>query len=153
VSGQSILLAFVVAGAALALALFGLPPGAFQPPDSALPFFAPLVVLESIAFGVGVAYAARSRNVLFRRGRPALERAVAACVAYLLLAPWPHDRLHQFANFNGVYNWPFLAGIEYVFHLGIVPVGLLVAAYLRRMRTPRASLSDSPELGRQSVGR
>ena len=78
-----------------------------------------------------------------RAQQPALERAIAGCVVYLLLAPWPHDRLRQFADFNGVYNWPFLAAIEYVFHLGIVPVGLLVAVYLVRTRSPRGTVAVS----------
>lgn len=42
--------------------------------------------------------------------------------------------LHRVTHINGVYDWPALAGIEYVFHLGIVPIGVLVAAYVARTR-------------------
>lgn len=58
------------------------------------------------------------------------------CIAYLLLAPVIHDYLHRVTYVNGVWNWPALAGIEYAFHFGIVPVGLIVGAHL--MRASRA---------------
>jgi hypothetical protein len=81
-----------------------------------------------------VAYVVRARSALFGTGIAALERSVAWSVAYLLLAPWPHDYLHALTHIDGVYNWPALAGIEYVFHLGIVPVGVLVGAYVLHAR-------------------
>lgn len=114
-----------------------LPAGALTPPADAFPLFAVLLVLESIAFGVGVAYVFRTRETLFGARTPGVERAVAFAIAYLLLAPWPHDSLHrlQLANGYADMNWYFLAGIEYAFHFGVVPVGLLLAAYaVRRER-------------------
>jgi hypothetical protein len=122
------------------LALVTTPAGSLTPPDSNFPIFAVLLVLESIAFGAGVAYLLRARRTLFGAATPALERAVAWSVAYLLLAPWPHDELHRLTYTNGVFNWPALAGVEYVFHLGVVPVGLIVGAYLLRARKTRQAL-------------
>jgi hypothetical protein len=128
----SIVIALAAAVAVFAFALVTTPAGADVPPDNVFPLFAVLLMLESLAFGVGVAYVVRARRTLFGPEIGALERGVAWCVAYLLLAPWPHDYLHRITHINGVFNWPALAGIEYVFHFGIVPVGVLVAAYLIR---------------------
>ena len=130
----SILVGLATAAAAFVVGVVARPAGSATPPSDIFPLFAVLVLLESIAFGAGVAYALRARRALFGRGIPALQRAVAGSVAYLLLAPWPHDVLHGLTLINGVFNWPALAGIEYVFHLGIVPVGLVVAAYVTRTR-------------------
>jgi hypothetical protein len=110
------------------------PPGALTPPPDAFPLFAVLLALESIAFGIGVAYVVRNRETLFGAGTPGVQRAVAFAIAYLLLAPWPHESLHRMSLANGIadMNWFFLAGIEYAFHFGIVPIGLLFAAYAVR---------------------
>jgi hypothetical protein len=128
----SIVIALAAAAAAFAVAVVARPAGSAVPPSDVFPLFAGLIALESIAFGAGVAYIVRARRALVGAGIGPLERAVAWSVAYLLLAPWPHDYLHALTHINGVYDWPALAGIEYVFHLGIVPVGVVVAAYFTR---------------------
>jgi hypothetical protein len=130
----SIVIALAVAWVAFVVGAFARPAGSAVPPADVFPLFAVLTLLESVAFGAGVAYVVRRRDTLFGGGIAALDRAVAWSVAYLLLAPWPHDYLHALTHINGVFNWPALAGIEYVFHLGIVPIGVLVGAYLRRSR-------------------
>jgi hypothetical protein len=53
-------------------------------------------------------------------------------------AEWPHDYLHRLTYINVSLNWRALVGIEYVFHLGIAPVGVIVGAYLLRAREGRA---------------
>lgn len=128
----SIVIALAAGAAAFAVGVLARPAGSPVPPPDVFPLFAGLVVLEAIAFGAGVAYVVRTRRTLVGAGIGALDRAVAWSVAYLLLAPWPHDYLHALTHIDGVYNWPALAGIEFVFHLGIVPVGVLVGAYLMR---------------------
>ena len=133
----SLLVALIAAASVFSITLVALPEGALTPPDDVFAVFAALVLLESLAFGVGIAYVVRARGTLFGGGIAPLERAVAWCVAYLLLAPWPHDWLHRLTHINGVYNWPALAGIEFVFHLGVVPIGVLVGAYLTRDRELR----------------
>ena len=138
---RSIVIALAAAAAVFAVALLTTPAGADVPPDSVFPLFALLLLLESLAFGVGVAYVVQAWRTLFGPGIAALERGVAWCVTYLLLAPWPHDYLHRITHINGVFNWPALAGIEYVFHFGIVPIGVLVATYLRRTRGVRRGVS------------
>ncbi len=130
----SVIIALAVAAPAFAFRLLTRPAGSPVPPDDVLPLFAALALAESLAFGAGVAYVLSARRTLFGQGIPTLTRAVAWSVAYLLLAPWPHDYLHDHVHINGVFNWPALAGIEYVFHLGIVPVGVLVGAYLLRSK-------------------
>ena len=131
----SIVIALVTAAAAFAVGAFARPAGAATPPAEVFPLFAVLVLLESVAFGAGVAYVIRVWRRLLGSGTAPLDRALVGSVAYLLLAPWVHDYFHALTLIDGVFNWPALAGIEYVFHLGVVPVGLVVAAYLRRTRS------------------
>ena len=112
------------------------PAGAATPPAEIFPVFAILILFESVAFGAGVAYVIRARRRLLGPGTAPLDRGLAASIAYLLLAPWVHDYFHGLTLIDGVFNWPALAGIEYVFHLGVVPVGLVVAAYVARTAPP-----------------
>jgi hypothetical protein len=133
----SIAIAGVVAAIVFAVGVLARPSGSAVPPADVFPLFGVLMLLESLAFGVGASYLLRSRRTLFAAAVPPLERATAWCIAYLLLAPWPHDFLHALTLVNGMFNWPALAGIEYVFHLGVVPVGLVVAAYVARTRALR----------------
>ncbi len=143
----SIIIVLVFAVLTFVIALM-LPAGVLTPPADAFPLFAVLLVLESIAFGVGVAYVVRTRETLFGARTPTLQRAVAFAIAYLLLAPWPHDSLHRLSLANGFadMNWFLLAGIEYVFHFGIVPVGLLFAAYaVRRERAPSREVGSAAD--------
>lgn len=133
----SIVIALVTAAVAFAIGAFARPAGAATPPAEIFPVFAILILLESVAFGAGVAYVIRAWRRLLGPGTAPLNRGLLASVAYLLLAPWVHDYLHALTLVNGVFNWPALAGIEYVFHLGVVPVGLVVAAYLARTRALR----------------
>lgn len=135
----SILLALVVAAVGFWITAFTRPAGSEMPPADVLPSFAVLLLLESLALGAGVAYVLRRRSTLFGGGTAALERAVSWIVAYLLLAPWIHDYLHGLVFIDGVFNWPALAVVEYLFHLGIAPIGVVLAAYLLRSR-PRAVL-------------
>lgn len=130
----SIVIALATAAAAFAIGAFARPAGSATPPADVFPLFAILILLESIAFGAGIAYVIRARGRLFGPGTAPLDRALSASVAYLLLAPWVHDYLHALTLIDGAFNWPALAGIEYVFHLGVVPVGLVVATYVTRTR-------------------
>ena len=131
---RSIVIAIAVAIPAFAITLFTRPAGSDRPPDTILPLFAVLFLAESIALGAGVAHVIAARRTLFGEETSALTRAVAWCVAYLLLAPWPHDYLHGLVHINGVFDWPALAAIELAFHLGVVPIGVVVAAYLAQSK-------------------
>lgn len=122
----------ITAAAAFGIGAFARPAGAATPPAEIFPLFAVLLLLESVAFGAGVAYLIRGWRKLFGPTTAPLDRVLVGSVGYLLLAPWVHDYFHALTLINGVFNWPALAGIEYVFHLGVVPVGLVVAAYVTR---------------------
>lgn len=140
---RSIIVTIAVAVPAFAITLLARPAGAPMPPDSILPLFAVYFLAESLAFGAGVAYVIKSRRTLFGPRMPALTRAVAWCVAYLLLAPWPHDYLHSLVHISGVFDWPALVGIEYAFHFGVVPIGVVVAAYLARSKLTHRAARES----------
>lgn len=158
------MLSLVVAAAVFAIGAFVVPAGALAPPAGAFLVFAVLLILESAAFGVGIAYVVRERRALLGAGTSALQRGVAIAIAYLLLAPWPHDTLHRLSLENGLggMNWFFLAGIEYVFHLGIVPVGFLLIAYASRGRrvvdgarssSPRSDITETDPHGTHTLAR
>ena len=133
----SIAIALATAAVAFAVGAFARPAGSATPPADVFPVFAILLLLESVAFGAGVAYVIRAWRRLLGPGAAPLDRALVASIAYLLVAPWAHDYFHALTLISGVFNWPALAGIEYVFHLGVVPVGLVVAAYAARIAPPR----------------
>ena len=142
-NARSIVIAIAVAVPAFAITLLTRPAGSDRPPDTILPLFAVLFLAESIALGAGVAYVVNTRRTLFGDGIPALTRAVSWCVAYLLLAPWPHDYLHGLVHINGVFDWPALAGIEFAFHLGVVPIGVVVGAYLAQSRLTQLAARET----------
>jgi hypothetical protein len=131
-----ITIALVTAAIVFAFSAAAPPVGGLTPPADVFPLFALLTLLESVAFGVGVAFVVSQRATLFGSATAPLRRAVYFAIAYLFLAPWPHDWLHRITYVNGAFDWLPLAGIEYVFHLGIVPIGIAVAVYaMRRERT------------------
>lgn len=142
-TARSTVIAIAVAIPAFAITLLTRPAGSDRPPDAILPLFAVLFLAESIAFGAGVAYVIHSRRSLFGGRIPALTRAVAWCVAYLLLAPWPHDYLHSLVHINGVFDWPALVGIEYAFHFGVVPIGVIVGAHLAQSKLTHRAARES----------
>jgi len=143
------LVTIVVAAAAFAIQLFLAPSDALTPPPDSFPVFAALVLLEALALGYGVTY------LIGHRGRiaamPPLLRNATFAVVWLFISPWPHDLLHRYAERGGVMNWWMLAAIELVFHLGIVPAGLLIAAAMeqrRRDATARGTTTAGAVLAR-----
>jgi len=122
----------LVAAAAFAIQLLLAPSDALTPPPDSFPVFAALVLLEALALGFGIAYLIDHRQRI--GAMPPLLRNATFAAAWLFVSPWPHDLLHRYAERGGVMNWWMLAAIEYVFHLGIVPAGLLIAAAIEQRR-------------------
>lgn len=122
---RSRIIAVVVAGTVLAFGssqlLWPAPPG-FTPPASLLPFFIVLGLVESLAFGAGVAFLIFGFPLIARTG----VNAPAAWGGYLgiawsLVNWWAHDGFHRV---NGL-RFAGLLWIEYGFHITLILGGLL----------------------------
>jgi hypothetical protein len=99
-------------------------PGGAQAPGGLLPLFILLYALESLSFGLGVAFLAFGRPLLNRMGRSApLTAAAYLSVAWLLVNWWPHDNLHRVVGLD----WSRLLLIEYSFHLPLLAAGAVLA--------------------------
>jgi len=104
--------------------LWPVPPTAPQPPSNLLPFFILLSFVESVSFGLGVAFLIFGRGLLGRLSRsPRLTTAAYLAVAFLLVNWWPHDNLHRMTSGD----WADLVLVEYGFHLPLMLAGAVLA--------------------------
>ena len=116
-----------VASFALSRVLWPAPAGMAGPPAGLLPWFVALGVLESMLFGLGIAFLLAGRGLVRRAGRhPALSWATYAAIAWMLLSWWPHDNFHRVLDHD---DWSGLVRIEYGFHLTLIAASIIVAAY------------------------
>lgn len=136
------LLTILIAAAAFAIQLVLAPSDALTPPPDSFPVFAALVLLEALALGYGVAFLVDHRKGI--AAMPPLLRNATFAAAWLFMNPWPHDLLHRYAERGGVMNWWMLAAINFVFHLGIVPAGLLIAAAIEQRRRDATARVGTP---------
>ncbi len=114
-------------------------PGAAQPPGNLLPLFILLSALESLAFGLGVAFLAFGRTLLSGMGRSAgLTAAAYLSVVWLLVNWWPHDNLHRVVGFD----WSRLVLVEYGFHLPLLLAGAVLAWFF--VSLPRRESTVAP---------
>jgi hypothetical protein len=100
-------------------------PGAAQPPAGQLPFFIGLSVLESLFFGLGVAFLIFGFSLVRRASRTVGVRVwpVYVSIGWLLGSWWPHDNLHRVTEGN----MNSLIGIEYGFHATLMITGAVLA--------------------------
>jgi hypothetical protein len=99
-------------------------PGAAQPPSALFPLVLLLGVLESLSFGLGVAFLIFGRPLLDRMGRsPGLTAAAYISITWFLVNWLPHDSLHRVIGFD----WSRLVLVEYGFHLPLLLAGAVLA--------------------------
>lgn len=127
----------VVGAAAFVLTpLWPVPPTAPQPPSNLLPFFILLSFVESVSFGLGVAFLIFGRGLLGRLGRsPRLTIAAYIAVAFLLVNWWPHDNLHRMTSGD----WMRLVLVEYGFHLPLMLAGAVLAWFFVSLTRPESA--------------
>src|SRR5712664_4162827 len=115
-------------------------PGAVQPSAGLLPFYIVVAVVESFAFGLGVAFLIFGGRMMssFGQGR-ALNLLTYLSIAWLLINWWPHDNLHRVVRFD----FARLIWIEYGFHVTLIAAAACVAYFfvttLRRTQARMAT--------------
>ncbi len=88
-----------------------------QPSPTLLPFFIIYSFIDSLAFGVGMAYL-----ILFwKKGQENLP--VFLALVWLLISWWPHDNLHRVTPEG---DYLMLAKLEYGFHFTLIVAGFIL---------------------------
>jgi hypothetical protein len=111
-------------------------PGTPQPPAGLLPFYIVVGLVESFAFGLGVAFLIFGGRMIrtFGQGR-GLTFLTYLSIGWLLINWWPHDNLHRVVRFD----FARLIWIEYGFHVTLIAAAACVAYFfVTTMRTMRA---------------
>ncbi len=99
-----------------------------MPSSTQLPFFIALGALESIAFGVGIAFALFGWKHV-RRVMPDNKRgAVLSFIAliWMLVSWWPHDNMHRTNPMGDIAG---LLRIEYIFHFTLIIATFILVYY------------------------
>ncbi|TSC85598.1 MAG: amino acid adenylation domain-containing protein [Parcubacteria group bacterium Gr01-1014_8] len=105
------------------------PAGMAGPSSSLIPHFIFLGALESLSFGLGVAFLifGWSRVVAALPENNALATASFVAIAWMLISWWPHDNMHRV---NGMEDFAGLLRIEYIFHFTLMISAFIVVLYL-----------------------
>jgi hypothetical protein len=136
-----VLTLLVGAVAFLLTPLLPVPATAPQPPAAIFPFFVVLAFVESMSFGLGVAFLIFGRPLLTATGvSQRLATAAYLSIAFLLANWWPHDYVHRVTNGD----WNRIVLVEYGFHLPLILAGAVVAWFYVRvaMRSTRQVQSE-----------
>ena len=135
--------------------LFGIPafiagpliwPLATAPGSNLLPFFLFLSLIESLTFGLGVAFLIFGWPHLWQRsfGSKRMTWAMFISIAWLLISWWPHDHLHALNK-----TQQGLLFIEYGFHLTLYIGGAILAyGFIRLLVSAREAPPSSLEATR-----
>jgi hypothetical protein len=101
-------------------------PGAPQPSAGLLPFYIVVGLVESFAFGLGVAFLIFGGRMMRSFGQSGgLTLWTYLSIAWLLINWWPHDNLHRVIGLN----FSRLIWIEYAFHVTLIAAGACVAYF------------------------
>lgn len=108
-------------------------PGMVSPAAEQLPFFLFLSAMESVSFGLGVAFVVFGWQKLQVAGdRSTLTKLSFASVTWFLVSWWPHDNMHRV---NGMDDYWGLLRIEFLFHFTLMVCGGILALYVWRQIT------------------
>jgi hypothetical protein len=113
-----------------------------------LPFFMAVGAIESVATGLGVAFAIHGRNVARRFAPGARPGLVVAAVAWLLGNWWVHDSLHIT---NGMDATGLLI-IDFAFHVSLIACAAVVAwALVSPASRPGTASTNPASVARRSA--
>ena len=98
------------------------------PEPSLIPHFIFLSALESVSFGIGVAFAIFGWPFVLRvmPQHKILSVVAFISIVWMLVSWWPHDNMHRI---NGMDNFTGLLRIEYTFHFTLILAGFILAMY------------------------
>lgn len=115
----------IVGAVAFALTpLWPIPATAPEPPSAVFPLFVALSLIESLSFGLGIAFLIFGRPLIARMGGSSgLATAAYLAIAFLLVNWWPHDNLHRVTNGD----WNRVVVVEYGFHIPLMVAGAVLA--------------------------
>lgn len=117
---------FAIISFILGPVLWPMPEGGISPVGLQLPLFIVIGALESVAFGLGMAFLILGWKLC--RGVPAaLQRSMFVffiSIGWSLVSWWPHDRMHMS---NGGENLWGLLLIEYLFHVSLIVSAIVIA--------------------------
>jgi hypothetical protein len=121
--------------------------GGPQPSGVQLPLFIILGVLDSLAFGVGVAFLLYGYPLVRRLGQGRLAWATYLSIAWSLVSWWPHSNMHRV---NGE-NIAGLLAIDYGFHATLMLATYIVLRFFwiaahRAAPAAREATATSPVL-------
>jgi len=105
------------------------PSGMPGPDATLLPHFIFISALESIAFGIGIAFLIFGWPLVAKGAKDKLTVASFISVLWYLISWWPHDNMHRT---NAMDDFAGLLRIEYIFHFTLIIAGMILAAYLWR---------------------
>jgi hypothetical protein len=101
-------------------------PGAGQPSAGLLPFYIGVGLVESVAFGLGIAFLIFGGRMMSSFGQSrGLTLLTYLSTAWLLINWWPHDNLHRVVGSN----FSRLIWIEYGFHVTLIAAAACVAYF------------------------
>jgi hypothetical protein len=101
-------------------------PGAAEPTLGQWPLFVGIGIIDSLAFGFGIAFLVFwFRSAMRMDGWP--PKLAFFATVWLLVSWWPHDNWHRITADHDV--WQLLA-LEYAFHVTLIVSGVFIAYYL-----------------------
>ena len=100
------------------------PAAVVMPSSAQLPYLIGVSIIESLAFGIGVAFIVSTWG--FMRGRDTWDWLTVIAATWLLVSWWPHDNMHRV---NGMEYWGLIR-IEWMFHFTLIIAGILVASFI-----------------------
>src|SRR6185503_12857908 len=95
-------------------------------PDSMqLPFLMGVSAIESLGFGIGLAFLISLWP--FMRGRDTWDWLAYLSAAWLLMSWWPHDNFHRVMQMGDYWQ---LIRLEWGFHVTLIAAGVIVASVI-----------------------
>lgn len=133
--------------APLGAMVWGHPPAEAEPPAGALLGLLMVIgLVESVAFGLGIAFLAFGHPLVRRLAARSVDARAAWLAIVWSLASWvPHTAMHMT---NGS-NMARLVAIEYMFHLTLVVAAAVLARFF--LRVARAQPAARSEAGSVSA--
>lgn len=110
-------------------------PDMAAPVGAQLPLLIGISAIESLAFGIGLAFLISGWRYVSARSFG--DKLVWISATWLLVSWWPHDNMHR-VNPMGDY-WGLIR-IEWIFHFTLIIAGIIVASFIwKKFSLPHAT--------------